>query len=239
MSDTENILILIPARGGSKRLPRKNILPLEGKPLISHTLDAALESGISARIVVTSDDSEILEHVKYSYKEKVIAYQRPTKLGQDTTPTIDVIVDALEAQRLSGFDAGSVILLQPTSPLRKPQDISGAYDKYNLLGRTQSVVGVCKVEHPTSWIGTLGIDSMIEGIDFTGRRSQDCIDEYRINGAIYISSVSNIVSKSSLFSDKNYAFIMPIERSIDIDNEHDLDLCKFLISREDNVYNKR
>lgn len=230
MADIGNVLIVIPARGGSKRLPRKNVLPLGGKPLICWTIDAALESGIEAQIVVTSDDADILDIARKYSAKSVVPHRRPDELGSDQAKTVDVVRDAIESQKRAGYPADTVILLQPTSPLRTGADIAAALELYRQGSGEHTVVSVCEVDHPTAWIGTIAPDNTLQGLDLSGKRSQDYAREYRLNGALYVASVQTVLGRESLFTDELKAYVMPRNRSIDIDEREDFDFCSVLIS---------
>lgn len=229
MADAGEILVVIPARGGSKRLPRKNVLPLAGKSLICWTIEAALEAKLNARIMVTSDDEEILAIARQYQSQGVIAYRRPDELATDTASTADVLIDAVKAERVASHDPKTLILLQPTSPLRNAEDIRAALDVYRKGGCEDTVVTVCEVDHPTAWVGTIGEGSRLEGIDLSGKRSQDYRKEYRLNGAVYVLCCKVLIRKDCLFFERVIASIMPRDRSFDIDEEFDLGLCEFLL----------
>lgn len=225
MADTGEILIVIPARGGSKRLPRKNVLPLAGKPLICWTIEAAIKAKLNALILVSSDDDEILSITREYEADGVMAYKRPDELATDTASTVDVIKDACNYLISKGFNPMTVVLLQPTSPLRGSQDIKSAIDLYIQKNTKDTIVSVCEIEHPTAWCGVLSEDSLLTGIDFSGRRSQDYTKEYRLNGAIYISDYEHINTLGTFYTSKVYAHIMNREKSIDIDDKFDFYLA--------------
>jgi len=229
MADAGEILIVIPARGGSKRLPRKNVLPLAGKPLICWTIEAALEAKLNARIMVTSDDEEILAIARQYKSQGVISYKRPDELATDTAATADVLIDAVKAEQAAGNDPKTLVLLQPTSPLRNAEDILEALDIYRKGGCEDTVVTVCEVDHPTAWVGTIGEGSRLEGINLSGKRSQDYRKEYRLNGAVYAATVKRLMSKRTLFTANLLASFMPRERSLDIDEEVDFHVCDMYI----------
>lgn len=230
MADTGAILFVIPARGGSKRLPRKNVLPLAGKPLICWTIEAALEAKLDARIMVTSDDEEIIAIARQYKSQGVISYKRPDELATDTASTADVLIDAVQAERSAGYSPQTIVLLQPTSPLRNAKHILAALDVYWEGGCEDTVVTVCEVDHPTAWVGTIGADTRLLGIDLSGRRSQDYSQEYRLNGAVYVSSVINLLSTGKLLTDHLRVSVMPRARSMDIDEELDFRICECLFS---------
>ncbi|MCK0107313.1 acylneuraminate cytidylyltransferase family protein [Marinobacter sp. S0848L] len=226
MIQLADILIVIPARGGSKRLPRKNILPLSGKPLICWTIEAALAAGTNSRVMVTSDDQETLNIVKNYESKGVIAHKRPDALATDTATTVDTLIDAVNAEVDAGYTPRTVILLQPTSPLRLASDINEALIVYSENKCQDTVVSVCELEHPNAWVGVLENGNVIRGLDVSGKRSQDYRKEYRLNGAIYIIPVGCLLSRKKIFTNTIRASIMPIKRSIDIDEEFDFQLCE-------------
>lgn len=223
-------LIVIPARVGSKRLPRKNLLDLNGKPLIAWTIEQAIESGIGDMILVSSDDLEILEIARFYSNYNVIAYQRSESLSTDTATTMDVILDVIKTQKSSGVIAENLVLLQPTSPLRTSEDITFAHNLYDSHIERNSVVSVCKLEHPTAWAGVIDESGHFKSNLSKSKRSQDYVQEYRPNGAIYICCVKKILKNKSIFSKHIIPFIMPLERSIDIDELIDFQICEYLIS---------
>jgi N-acylneuraminate cytidylyltransferase/CMP-N,N'-diacetyllegionaminic acid synthase len=229
MTEPSERLIVIPARGGSKRLPRKNVLLLAGKPVICWTIEAALEAGLNARIMVTSDDEEILSIARRYADRGLIAHKRPAELATDHATTADVLKEALDADQQAGYSAKTLILLQPTSPLRSAEDIRAAVETYEHSGSGDTVVSVCEVDHPTAWIGTISDSGHLKGVDLTGKRSQDCRKEYRLNGAVYVSSEKTLRETGRLFTDSVRAWVMPRARSIDIDEAVDFRICEHLI----------
>ena len=226
-------LVIIPARGGSKRLPRKNVKLLAGKPLICWTIEAAIKANLDAKIVVTSDDDEILE-IADAYKSKgVYKRKRPGNLATDTASTVDAIIDVIESEKLLGNNPKTIILLQPTSPLRNEEDIRNAFRLYNDTEKNSgrdTVVSVCEVDHPTAWVGSVREDMSFQGAKLLNKRSQDYEKEYRLNGAIYVDSVVQLLEIQSLFTEKLIGSIMPRVRSIDIDEEVDFKICEGLLS---------
>jgi CMP-N,N'-diacetyllegionaminic acid synthase len=183
VKDNKSFLAIIPARGGSKRLPRKNVLDLAGKPLIAWTIDAAKSSKYIDSIVVTSDDAEILQVAK---DLSVDTIKRPVELASDTATTFDAIEHTI--QQVHGkYDF--VILLQPTSPLRTAKHIDEAIE---LLAHrnTDAVISVCETDHSPLWSNTISKDGSLEGFiseDIKNNRGQDLPSYFRLNGAIYIS----------------------------------------------------
>lgn len=222
---TKKILAVIPARGGSKRLPRKNILPLQGKPLVSWSIEEAQKSKYIDNIVLSSDDEEILNIAK-QYDINYI--NRDKELSSDTATSIDVILDAIKKQNQE-YDY--IILLQPTSPLRKAQHIDEAIE-FLFEKEANSVISMCEVEHPVQWNTNLSkdksLDKFIKNLDT--RRSQEQEVYYRLNGAIYISS-SVLLKKEKTFFNENrsFAYIMDKIDSIDIDEKLDFLIAQTIL----------
>lgn len=223
MLNGKTFLAIIPARGGSKRLPRKNILDLAGKPLIKWTIDAGLNSQFIDKVVVTSDSDEILEIAKQS---NCTTIKRPEDLASDTSPTIDAIFHAINSINPQ-FDY--IILLQPTSPLRTSFHIDEAI-KLQKEKNADAIVSVCKMDHSPLWVNTLPQDGNMNnfiGVDIKNKRSQDLEQYYRLNGAIYICNTRELLDERSFFiKDNIYAYIMKSKHSIDIDSKFDLDMAK-------------
>jgi len=230
MIDGRKVLAIIPARGGSKRLPRKNILPLAGKPLIAWSIEAAIESDIFDEVMVNTDDHEIAS-ISKKYGAKV-PFIRAASLAEDNSPSIDVITNTLLWYQNKGVHFTDVILLQPTSPLRSEDHIIQAWDLY-IKEEANSVTSVCKLSHPYQWTYSLSSGNKLNCLfSDLEKRSQDYPDSYRLNGAIYINSVEQILSQNSILSSKScIGFIMNENRSIDIDNESDFDLAKYYLDK--------
>lgn len=227
-----SVLAIIPARGGSKGLPGKNIRKLAGKPLIAYSIGQALESRYIGRVVVSTEDSEIAR-VAARYQAEVI--RRPDELALDDTSSVDALQHTLDyLKEAEGYSPDLVVLLQPTSPLRKVEDIDGAIDKLLEVG-CDSVVSVCDVEHPAHWMYTLEgerLKPIIEGGRKVGRR-QDASKVYRLNGAVYVTHRDVVMRQDKVMGDDTRAYIMPRERSVDIDTEFDFKLAELLMRERD------
>ncbi|SFV54627.1 N-Acetylneuraminate cytidylyltransferase [hydrothermal vent metagenome] len=225
MLDGKTFLAVIPARGSSKRLPKKNILNLAGKPLISWSIDAAKESKYLDEIVITSDDDAILSIAK---EHNLKTIKRPDELSNDTASSIDVIKHALA--QFPNYDY--VVLLQPTSPLRKAKHIDEAIELLREQ-KADAIISVCEVEHSPLWSNTLGKNnSMIDFLDqkLLNLRSQELETYYRLNGAIYIADTKLLLAQNTFFLKKNiFAYIMQQKESIDIDTQLDFDFATFLL----------
>lgn len=220
------IVAIIPARGGSKGIPRKNIKQLFGKPLIVWTIEHAKKSRYIGRITVSTEDKEISE-ISKKYGAEVI--ERPEELAKDETPTIDVIFHVLRVQA-ENFEPGLVVLLQPTSPLRNAQDIDNAIELF-LKNDCESVVSVCEVEHSPYWGFEIENRYLkpIFGGKYLNMRRQDLPKVYTPNGAIYVSTPEILRKYKSFYCSKTIPYIMPPERSVDIDNEIDFMLAELLM----------
>lgn len=235
MSSQRRILALIPARGGSERLPGKNILSLRGKPLINWTIDAALGSRCIDRTVVSTDSQEIAEIARQGGAD--VPFRRPAELASDTAATVDVVLHAVDCMEEAGDFFEDLIVLQPTSPLRGSKEIDEAL-RYYYERNAESVVGVCEVDHSPLWTNMLPEDKSMNGFiepALAKVRSQDLPKYYRINGAIYIIAVDALQRKRTLFpGESSFAWIMNTTVSIDIDTEMDFRIAEALFGlRED------
>ena len=227
----KNILGLIPARGGSKGLPGKNTRPLLGKPLIAWTIEQALTSKYLDRVVVSTDDKEIAEISKKYGAE--IPFMRPKKLAEDNAKGIDIVLHTIdwfrENDKRKQYDL--IMLLQPTSPLRKSEDIDKAIE-YLFLREAKAVVSVCEVDHHPLWANTLPEDGCMKDFirkEIINKNRQELPVFYRLNGAIYLAYCDYINQCKSFIGKDTFAYIMPRERSIDIDDEIDLRLAETLM----------
>lgn len=225
MIRSNKVIAVIPARGGSKRLPGKNILPLNGIPLIVYSIEAALKCSLVDRVVVSTDSDEIAKVAADAGAEVDL---RSEKLSTDTATTIDVLKDLLT--RLSHYCI--CVTLQPTSPLRVSEDITKSLELYDKMN-ADAVISVCKAEHPPQWINTIGVNGEMDDFledENKNQRSQDLGDYFRLNGAIYCNSVRRLLdSNSPIFKSNCYAYVMPSHRSIDIDTKEDFELAEYLI----------
>jgi len=221
-------LALIPARGGSKELPKKNIINAAGKPLIAWSIEAALHSRFVTRVFVSSDDIEILELSKAHGAETI---QRPHELALDSTPSEPVILHTINWIEAKGEQYNYLILLQPTSPARSADDIDQAVRKL-IDNDASSLISVYEPNHSPLKALKLNEKGSLVGItddyaQFT--RRQEIPKTYMPNGAIYIVNITEFKKHNSLLTDNCIPFIMPIEKSIDIDSPQDLlDFAKLI-----------
>ena len=228
MFRNKTFLSIIPARGGSKRLPRKNVLDLCGKPLITWTIEAGLSSKYIDEVVVSSDDSEILG---IASNLKVRSIERPPQLASDTSSTFDAVKHTID--NIESYDY--IVLLQPTSPLRNEVHIDKAIE---LLASkdADAVISVCDMNHNPSWSNTLDESLSMKGFinkNFLNQRSQDMKKYYKLNGAIYICKTKKLLEEKSFFlKDNIFAFIMSSKSSVDIDKKEDFEFANLYLSKK-------
>lgn len=224
MGDGLKTVAVIPARGGSKRLPGKNLINLGGKPLIAWTIEAAIEAKVFEVIVVSSDDEKILS-VASKYPN-IVTSERPEYLASDTATTVDTVAHVVSELEEKGTWPDAIAILQPTSPLRSAGDITAAFELF--VQKKSTVVSVCELEHPIEWSGTLE-NGYLTGLNDSLLRSQDHKKRYRLNGAIYICQRLDISIGTPLIKKGPLAYVMPAGRSVDIDTLFDLELCEFIL----------
>ncbi|MDD2714818.1 MAG: acylneuraminate cytidylyltransferase family protein [Candidatus Wallbacteria bacterium] len=236
MKNENRILAVIPARGGSIGLPGKNIRLLSGKPLIVWTIEAALASKVITKLVVSTDDKKIADIGKKYGAE--IPFLRPANLATDEATTADVLIHAYKYFSNCGEKYTHIMLLQPTSPLRAYEDIVGSVNWLNKKN-AQAVVSVCEAEHHPYWSNTLPSDwSMINFIkpECHNRNRQQLPPCYRINGAVYIAEWNYFYANRGFFGDSTFAYLMPRERSVDIDSLIDFLLAETILSNSPQTY---
>lgn len=232
MYKEKSFLAIIPARGGSKRLPRKNVLDLAGKPLIAWSIEASLESKYIDQVIVTSDDEEILE---ISKQFGAVTIKRPEELASDTATTFDAIKHTID--NMEKYDY--VVLLQPTSPLRNFKYIDEAIELLEFKN-ADAVVSVCEMDHSPLWSNTLPDDGNMSSFireEIKNKRSQDLEKYYRLNGAIYICKTDKLLDeKSFMLKDNIFAYKMDRKSSIDIDEEIDFLITNFMMATNKDNY---
>lgn len=220
-------LVIIPARGGSKGVPRKNIKLLDGKPLIYYTIDAAREIVEDKHICVTTDDDEFIECVeKYGLK---VPFKRPNELATDTSSTEEVIKHALSYYENKGIHYDKIIILQPTSPFRKGKHIKEALALFNT--NIEMVVSVKETKSNPYYVlfeeSAKGFLEKSKSGNFT--RRQDCPKVWEYNGAIYIINTKSLLDKSISQFEKVIKYEMDEKSSIDIDSILDFEFAAFLL----------
>lgn len=230
MNKNKTFLAIIPARGGSKRLPRKNVLDLCGKPLIAWSIEAGLKSKYVDKVIATSDDDEIL-NISKKFGADII--KRPIELANDTATTFDAIKHTIE--NFEKYDY--IVLLQPTSPIRNEKHIDEAIESLEAK-KADAVVSVCEMDHSPLWSNTLPKDNSMSNFlrdEVLNKRSQDLEKYYRLNGAIYICKTDKLLENKGFFlKDTIFAYIMDRESSVDIDEKLDFVIAELLLNKYKN-----
>jgi CMP-N-acetylneuraminic acid synthetase len=227
------VLGIIPARGGSKGVPGKNILKFDGKPLIAYAIETGKKSGKLSELVVNTED-EVISRVSEEYECRVL--KRPKKFASDTSNVIDTVLDTLqklEAEK-SFFDA--VLLLQPTAPLRTSEDIDKAIEMLE-SGNTDAVISMVPVgdNHPARMYRIEGREAKSELPEYETTRRQDLPERYIRNGCIYLVK-TDVLKKQRTFMPKSKAvYIMDPEWAVNIDTEIDVLILNALIGKWNNL----
>lgn len=228
MYKDKTFLAIIPARGGSKRLPRKNLLDLAGQPLVAWSIEAGLNSKYIDNVVVSSDDVEILAISKRYNAETIV---RPVELASDTATTFDAIQHTIDNVKRYDY----IVLLQATTPLRDEKQIDEAIELLESKN-ADAIVSVCEMDHSPLWSNTLNENLSMQGFlkeEILHKRSQDLEKYFRLNGAIYICKTEKLLEEKSFFLKENiYAYKMSRESSIDIDEEIDFRMAEFYLTKQ-------
>jgi CMP-N,N'-diacetyllegionaminic acid synthase len=230
------ILGIIPARGGSKGVPGKNIKLLDGKPLLQYTSEIALESQHLAVVILSSDDNQIIKVAKSLGIQ--VPFLRPEELAQDTTPTIDVIIHALQWYQNQAIFFDAVCLLQVTSPFRTVAFLDKAIEKFTTSG-CDSLVSVQKVPHEynphwTFEVNTKGNLKIATGEEKIISRRQDLPEAYHRDGSIYIMKTEVLLQQHSLYG-KSISFIESTpELYVNIDTVADWEKAEQMIKNNQN-----
>ena len=220
-----NVLGVIPARGGSKGIPNKNLALLCGRPLLAYTADAAKASTTLTRTIVSTDDERIAAGAKSLGLEVVM---RPAALAADDTPMLPVLQHAIEAMRASGFNTDIVVLLQPTSPLRRAEHIDAAV-VWLQRTRGDSIVSVVEVPHQFNPASVMRVDDgwlkpFLDGP--TATRRQDKPRVYARNGPAVLAVHARVIEGGSLYGNETWPLVMTPEESLDVDTAWDLKLIE-------------
>ena len=221
MLNGRSVLAIIPARSGSKGLKDKNIRLLAGKPMLAYSIIAARSCGFIDSIIL-STDSKTYAELGEEYGAEV-PFLRDAQLATDTAGSWDVVREVLARLADLGRHYEVVVLLQPTSPLRSVSDINGALELFSAKAAT-AVVSVCEADHPPNWTGIVGPDLSLATFLSPAKsevRRQDFHRYHRLNGAIYVVSASHVMASDELYTSGSFAYIMPRERSIDVDTLFD------------------
>ena len=233
MHKDKRILAVIPARGGSKGVPEKNIREMAGKPLLAWSIDAARQSRFVDEVIVSTDCEKIAQIAKLWGGQ--VPFLRPAELATDSAKGIDVILHALAWRQAIAPPVDLVLVLQPTSPLRTAEDIDQAISLF-FSKNAKVVVSVCPVDHHPWWTNTLPEDGNMGDFlrpEVINTNRQDLPAFYRLNGAIYLADAAFLQETQSFITSATYASVMPLERSVDIDTLLDFRLAELLLRERD------
>jgi CMP-N,N'-diacetyllegionaminic acid synthase len=227
-----NVVAIIPARGGSRGIPRKNIQKLAGKPLIAYTIEAAQQSGVIDRVIVSTEDDEIAA-IAGEYGAEIV--KRPAALATDEAPTEPTLLHVVKhLEETENYKADIIILLQATSPMREGAHIKEALQRF-LGNGYDSLLSVCP-SHTFLW-KTNKDRAMPVNYDFKNRpRRQDAQPQYRENGAIYITDHKILVGEHNRLGGKIGLYVMQEEVSLEIDNAFDFWLCEQVLLNKGSDY---
>ncbi|MBU3217117.1 NTP transferase domain-containing protein [Clostridium estertheticum] len=234
MYKNKKFLAIIPARGGSKSIPNKNIMSICGKPLIAYTIDAGKKSKYIDEIIV-STDSDVIKVIAEQYGAKV-PFLRPEELSNDTSKSIDVVMHAINFYKKNDVSYDYVILLQPTSPLRTFEHLDNAIEKL-IESNSTSLVSVCEADENPVLMRRIENEKLKEVISFEGTnlRRQDLPTFYKFNGALYINSNGMLINKRKFVDENTVPYVMDKESSIDIDTMLDARLVELIIKESIDV----
>ena len=230
-----NILAIIPARGGSKSIPRKNIRELAGKPLLAYTAEAALQSQALSRVVLSTEDKEIREiGLRLGLEAPFV---RPMELAQDDTPTLPVIQHTVKRlEEMESYKTDIIVVLQPTSPLRSSRHIDESLELF-LNSNVDSLVSVVEVPHNMNPYSIMQLQEdgrikpFLEYDERKNLRQQKPLFYARNGAAIYICTYNCLMNKNSLYGDTTIPYFMKKEESIDIDDEWDWQVVKYILGK--------
>lgn len=222
-----NQIAFIPARGGSKGIPKKNLALVASRPLIDYTIDVAKNPGRFSRVIVSTDDIEIAKH---ALNQSCEVHIRPAYLATDESRVVEVLLDAAETMSFS--ENAVVAVLQPTSPLRETADVDAALELF-FANDQRPVISVVKCEHHP--LKTVRIEAGVILREIDGDAIESSRQElpvlYRPNGAIYVSSVASIQRNRTLVPGSAIPLIMSRENSVDVDDFLDLVISEALLKR--------
>ncbi|WP_297407496.1 acylneuraminate cytidylyltransferase family protein [uncultured Cetobacterium sp.] len=224
MYKNKRILAIIPARGGSKGIPKKNIIDILNKPLLHYSIKSAKESKYLDKIIISTDDKEIAEVAENLGID--VPFLRPEELATDTSKSIEAFIHSIKEEKKNGNIYDYILLLQNTSPLRQGWHIDEAIEKL-LESNERSLVSVNEVNEHPSIMRTIANDGILKNlIDSNGDiRRQDFSKIYIVNGAIYIQKNDNNLNLETNLNGGDIPYIMEHKYSIDIDNYLDLEIA--------------
>ncbi|HUO56392.1 MAG TPA: acylneuraminate cytidylyltransferase family protein [Candidatus Paceibacterota bacterium] len=226
MFKKEQVVCIIPARGGSKGIPGKNKKPFNGKPLVAHAIQAAKQSDYIDRIIISTDDEQIAR-IGERYGAEV-PVMRPKKYAGDASPTLDSVLHMIDHLRKNGFAPGISVLVQPTSPLVTSADIDACIE--SLSSRIDACVSVCEVSERPEAMYFIKAGKVVEFLkEQLDAPRQKLPTLHRLNGAVYVTRVAALRKYGFIVPGKTRALVMPKERSVDIDDMLDFEIAEFIM----------
>jgi N-acylneuraminate cytidylyltransferase/CMP-N,N'-diacetyllegionaminic acid synthase len=234
MIERKKVLAVIPARGGSKGIPKKNIVPFCGKPLIEWTIIEALKSKYIDKLIVSTDSTEIAEVARNLGAE--IPFMRPNELSTDESDSVSSITHTIH--QISEMDENKydfVILLEPTSPLREVADIDGALEELVLNPLAESIVGIARAESQNpAFLLRKNETGYLEPYESNSKsfvRRQEIAEYYYLEGTVYISLVGSLLERNTFYHDKTIGYLVPKWKATEIDDYDDLAIAEALFMR--------
>ncbi len=229
MIEKKKVLAIIPARGGSKRIPKKNSKPLCGKPMITYTIEAANECEYIDKVIVSTDDEEIAEIAMRA--KAIVPFNRPEELATDDAKLIDVVMHAVEFYERKAERYDIIMVLQPTSPLRTSEDIKKALEYFIRKGE-KSLVSVTEVaEHPSTMRQFSEKNEMVKVLVDEAGQGQEAKRYFRINGAIYINSMLEL-NENTCLDDNVMGYVLAKDHGVDIDYPEDVVVAEYYLSQK-------
>ena len=235
----KRVLAIVPARGGSKGLPRKNVRPLGGRPLVAWPIAAATAASSVDRVIVSTDDAEIARAARLAGGE--VPFTRPAELATDTASSVSVVRHALDTLAAAGEAYEYVVLLEPTSPLTEAIDIDDAVAHlHGARHSADAIVGVCAVHaaHPDYDV-RLGADGIIRPYlapDFASlKRRQDVEALYFLDGSLYCSAVDEFYRRGTFYHERTLGYVMPRWKSFEVDDLVDFICIEAILARRDEL----
>lgn len=239
MSAQEKVLAIIPARGGSKGLPGKNLRMLGGRPLVAWPVAAALGAASVNRVIISTDDTLIAEAARSAGAD--VPFMRPAYLADDKASSMDVVLHALDTLALQGQEYDYVVLLEPTSPLTESQDVMAALSRLQAARDfADAIVGICRVEamHPEYDVrrGLQGLISPYAAADFKSlRRRQEIEELYFLEGSLYISRVEPFRHYKTFYHERTIGYEVPRWKSLEVDDLFDFIMVQAVVQYREEI----
>ncbi len=217
---------IIPARGGSKRIPRKNVLPLNGVPLIAYTIRAAKEAAVFDAIIVSTEDTEI---AAVALSEGVQVDDRPEEMAGDRVTKVQVVNEYIRRTD-AGKHFDNVVAMLPTCPFRTAEDVKDAFQLFVKYPEKNFLIGVVEYDFPIQ----LALEkeehlvTMVEAENYKTTRSQNIAKRYHPNGSIYMATIEAFLKQGTFFNEEMLAYEMPAIRSYDIDYPYQFEIAEII-----------